>query len=780
MNQNPSTLHASVLAAPNRRRILNVHDNPEARHTLTRMLVRQGFAVTEADTGAAALLEVRRELPHLILMKHPRPGEDSDAVLGEIRRTPGAAQLPVILLSDPRPNDASPLGEAYDSADGWLTWPVTEEVLAATLHARLRIRQVENRLRETEARFRATFEQAAVGLGHLNFEGRWTWANERLARIFGYPREELLQLNSAELVARESRDSFIAQQRRIVLGEAENLAAELRCRRKDGSELWASFIVSVARDLEGKPLHLVAVVDDISVRKWTEANLSRIRAAIESSSEAVALFDVEGGVTYVNRAFTRLFGRRLEDLRGAWATHSLFADPAVGRSVYDAVRERHSWHGEVEMRGAAGQRLQVELRVGAICDEQEAVIGFIGLHTDISQRRELEAQFRRAQRLEALGKLAGGVAHDFNNLLTVIRGNAELLLMSSELLPKEGVDCLNNIVKASDSAANLTRQLLIFSRRQTLQPQPVNLNDLVRVLAKMLRRVIREDIRMECVQAADLPCVFADPGLLEQVLMNLVVNARDAMPQGGQLRIATEAVELAAGSASTHPEGRAGKFVCLRVSDTGVGIPADQLPRIFEPFFTTKQPGQGTGLGLATVDSVARQHHGWVEVSSRVGEGTEFPLFLPALAAPAAESGAGAPEPGLSRGTEGILLVEDEESVRRITRQVLLSAGYRICEAACGREAIAVWERQKNEIALLLSDMVLPDGVSGRDLAQRFRSDKPGLKVLLTSGHGPEIVSTDTTFFREHNICFLRKPASAPDLARAVRQCLDEPKRAVD
>lgn len=778
MNPSPATLKTSIIPAPNRQRILNVHDNPVSRHTLTRMLIRQGFAVTEADTAAAALLEVRRELPHLILMKHQLPGEDSDAVSDEVRRIPGAAHLPVLLLSDPGPNDACLLTEAHNGADACLTWPVSEEGLAATIHSLLRIRQVENRLRETEARFRATFEQAAVGLGHLNFEGRWTWVNQRLARIFGYPRQELLQLACADLMELEGRSSFVAQQRRILLGEAESFAVEPRCRRKDGSELWASFVVSVARDLEGKPLHLVAVVDDISVRKWTEANLSRIRAAVESSSEAVALFEVEGGVTYVNRAFTRLFGRRLEDLQGAWATRLLFADPAVGRSVYDAVIQRHGWRGEVEMRGAGGQRLQVELRLEAIRDEQDAVVGFIGLHTDVSQRRELEVQFQRAQRLEALGRLAAGVAHDFNNLLTVIRGNAELLLMSSERLPKEGVDCLNNIVKASDSAAHLTRQLLIFSRRQTLQPQPVNLNELVRGLAKMLRRVIREDIRMECVPAEGLPCVFADPGMLEQVLMNLVVNARDAMPQGGDLRLATETVELEAASASTHPEARAGQFVCLRVSDTGVGIPADQLPHIFDPFFTTKQPGQGTGLGLATVDSIARQHHGWVEVSSRVGEGSEFRVYLPAITPASVESDAGVRAMALPRGTEGILLVEDEASVRTITRQVLVSLGYQVREAEGGREAMAVWEGRKNDIALLLSDMVLPDGISGRDLAKRFRSDKPELKVLLTSGHGPEIVSADTAFFRDQKICFLRKPASALDLARAVRQCLDESKTA--
>lgn len=766
--------------APGRVRILVVNDNPTPRLALTRMLGRQGFAVAEADTSAAALLEIRRKLPDLVLLNENRRDGDLAEVLDSIRRIPGATHLPVILISAPCPDEGSPPAEPHSPADACLPWPVAGAVLAATNRACLRARQAESRVRETEARWRATVEQAAIGLGHLSLEGAWTWTNNRLCQIFGYGQQELLGRNSTDLIEREQRVSWSKLLRRMLAGGTESVATELPCQRKDGSDLWASFTVSVARDLEGRPRHLVAVVDDITIRKWTEANLSRIRAAIENASEAIAIHDVEGCVTDVNRAFTRLFGRRPADLPGPWPTRSLFANPAVGRAVCDRLARHQAWEGEPEMRGAQGRPLRVELRAHPIRDEQGTVIGFISLHKDLTQQRELETSLRRAQRLEALGRLSGGVAHDFNNLLTVMRGNAELLLMSSDRLPSEAVELLHNILKASDSAANLTRQLLIFSRRQALQPQAVNLNELVNGLAKMLRRVIREDIHMECVQAESLPFVFADPAMLEQVLMNLVVNARDAMPHGGQLRIATEALELEAIPTHGNPDAQPGRFVCLRVSDTGIGIAPEQLSRIFEPFYTTKEAGRGTGLGLATVDSIARQHRGWVEVSSRVGEGSEFRVYLPAIALatggpPTAEAGTSLP-----RGSESILLVEDEEAVRMITRQVLTSLGYRVYEAASGREALETWEQRKTEIALLLSDMVLPDGLTGRDLASRFCAAKPALKILLTSGYAPDALGQDTAFFRRSGVCFLRKPASAPELARVVRQCLDEEKPNAD
>jgi signal transduction histidine kinase/CheY-like chemotaxis protein len=413
----------------------------------------------------------------------------------------------------------------------------------------------------------------------------------------------------------------------------------------------------------------------------------------------------------------------------------------------------------------------VEIRTFPVKIQQKALV--LGVARGITERKQLEAQLRQAQKMEGIGQLAGGVAHDFNNLLAIMRGNADLLLMDAEQNPPQTNECLKHIAAAAERAATLTRQLLIFSRKQAMQSEPLVLNGLVQNLTKMLNRVIREDIRLECRYAERLPFVQADPGMLEQALLNLVVNARDAMPRGGQLLIATEAVSFDAAYARTHPDARPGEFVCLSVSDTGTGIAPEHLERIFEPFFTTKEPGKGTGLGLATVYGIVKQHRGWVEVFSRIGEGTTFRILLPAIPPPASLAVPPA-EAELCGGSETILLVEDDFSVRMITRRMLETFKYKVHEATCAREAVEVWGRHAAEIALLLTDMVMPEGVTGRELAEQLRAAKPGLKVIFMSGYSADVVGEDTKFFRKTGSYFLHKPCATAALIQTVRKCLDE------
>jgi CheY-like chemotaxis protein len=315
--------------------------------------------------------------------------------------------------------------------------------------------------------------------------------------------------------------------------------------------------------------------------------------------------------------------------------------------------------------------------------------------------------------------------------------------------------------------------LLIFSRKQVMQSQPVALNELIRNLTKMLKRVIREDITLACAYQEQLPFVQADPGMLEQVLLNLVVNARDAMAHGGKLVIATENVSLDAAHGRTNPEARSGDFVCLSVNDTGTGIAPEHLPRIFEPFFTTKEPGKGTGLGLATVHGIVKQHQGWVEVASRVDEGTTFKILLPAISTPGLNGVAGRTEADLRGGTETILLAEDDFSVRLITRRVLETLGYKVFEATTAEQALEIGGRHTVEIDLLITDIVMP-GMNGRELAQQLKVQKPNLKVICVSGYGAEVVGKDTDFLLRAKSHYLQKPFSASNLARTVRLCLDE------
>ena len=390
---------------------------------------------------------------------------------------------------------------------------------------------------------------------------------------------------------------------------------------------------------------------------------------------------------------------------------------------------------------------------------------------DITERKLLEAQFRQAQKMEAVGRLAGGIAHDFNNLLTAILGSAELLLDTLAPEAPERED-LEEIRKAAKRAGELTRQLLAFSRQQVLAPQVLDLNVLVANMEKLLRRLIGEDIELRTALARDLEAVKADSSQLEQVIVNLAVNSRDAMPQGGRLTIETANVELDQAYAEQHFPAQPGSYVLLAVSDTGTGMDAATMSRIFEPFFTTKETGKGTGLGLATVYGVVKQSGGYIWVYSEPGQGTSFKVYLPRVTeapqpAPAAPTRAAA-----LMGSETVLLVEDDEMVRNLARRMLEARGYTVLSASRGEDALGVVERHDGPIDLLVTDVVMP-GMSGRSVAQRLLGLRPGLKVLYLSGY------TDDAIVRhgmlEPGIAFLQKPFSADALARKVREVLDAP-----
>ena len=480
--------------------------------------------------------------------------------------------------------------------------------------------------------------------------------------------------------------------------------------------------------------------------------------------------------TWISDNVERLLGYTVAECNGP---QGLFdrVRPANGPSVTDGLdrliaEKQIARDYQVQHKNRGLRWVRDEQRL--VCDPQGAPVEIVGSWVDITERKTVEEQLRQSQKMEAVGQLAGGVAHDFNNMLAVIRGNAELLLMDEEHCPVEVREGLAQVLEASDQAANLTFQLLAFSRKHVLQPEPLMLNDVVVNLIKMLKRLIGENIDLQCHYAASLPHVHADPGMMGQVLLNLVVNARDAMPEGGQLRVATEQIRLDKARAELNPEARAGEFVCVKVSDTGTGIAPEILPHIFEPFFTTKEIGKGTGLGLATVYGIVQQHQGWVEVASQVGSGTTFKVCLPAIPSSAllvAPSEVGADVRG---GEETILLVEDNHSVRMTLRRVLESKGYKVCEAANGREALEVWQLHAAQIALLLTDIIMPEGMTGRELAERLRGHRPGLKVIIMSGHSSDILGHDTDFIRRTKSPFLQKPCSARVLLETVRRCLDE------
>lgn len=387
-----------------------------------------------------------------------------------------------------------------------------------------------------------------------------------------------------------------------------------------------------------------------------------------------------------------------------------------------------------------------------------------------SSFNNLEAQLRQSQKMESIGQLAGGIAHDFNNLLTVINGHASLISVGQNLSAK-AADSLKEILEAGKRASALTRQLMTFSRKQEFRPQVINLNEAVNTITKMLRRILGEDITLHVDFFPRLPSVKADLGMIEQVLLNLAVNSRDAMPHGGKLRIKTSALFIDPSAAQQNPEAAPGHYVCLSFADTGCGIAPEILPRIFEPFFTTKQMGRGTGLGLATVYGIVKQHQGWIAVQSNVGAGTTFQIYIPASSAPSAPVQMTLAEQTVIGGTETILVVEDEAPLLKLVLHILESHGYKVIGCGSGRQALEVWREQQERIDLLLTDLILPNGMTGTALAAILQKSKPSLKVLFTSGYNAERLAQEILPGVPVNL--LQKPFHARKLAEMVFQTLN-------
>ena len=713
--------------------------------------------------------------------------------------------------------------------------PAVKRALQQAEERRARLR-AEAASHESEEQFRAMFEVAAIGMAQADpHTGQFLRVNQKLCAITGYSAAELLQMRVSELTHPDDRQRDHEKFQAVVRGEASDYRIEKRYVRKDGTLAWVNVNMTVLRDAAGQPTRTMAAIENITERRQSEQRVRELNQVLRATGAVNALMVRErdpqrllaeaGQILVQTRGYRFAWigrveagsKRVVEQARagkdtGYFDTLTItWDDTPTGRGpIGTAIRTGQlvacqdiaadprmaPYREDAKARGIASMAAMPMIygsqvlgavavyseRAGAFDAEELSLLnelaGDLGFALQSieheQQRKQLESQLHQAQKMEAVGQLAGGVAHDFNNMLAIIRGNAELLLMNEEQLTADTRDGLTQVVNAAERAANLTRQLLAFSRRQVLQTQPLVLNEVVASLTRMLRRVIGENIDLQCDYAAPLPHVQADPGMMEQVILNLVVNARDAMPQGGQVRVTTERVSFAPADAQANPEVSAGAFVCLRVSDTGTGIAPEVLPRIFEPFFTTKELGRGTGLGLATVYGIIKQHRGWIEVASQVGQGTTFKVFLPAIPAPAGAVAA-APEAGadIRGGNEMLLLVEDDPAVRLTTRRVLESKGYRIQEATNAREALELWSSQAGEIALLITDIIMPEQTTGRDLAEQLWSLRPDLKVIFISGYSVEVLGKDTDYLQRTNCRFLQKPCSTRNLLDTVRRCLD-------
>ncbi len=498
---------------------------------------------------------------------------------------------------------------------------------------------------------------------------------------------------------------------------------------------------------------------------------ARFRELLEAAPDAILEIDRQDTVLLVNAATEQLFGYDRQELLGL-PLDRLLAERS--RGAYQRLRAACLAHPggrpqapeELSARRKDGREFFAEMTLNPAHSEEGGPITCA--IRDVTERKHLEEQLRQSQKMEALGRLAGGVAHDFNNLLTIIGGYSQMLLSGVRARDPARRD-LESIAEAANRASALTRQLLAFSRRQVVQPKVLDLNRLIARMHRMLRPVIGEDIELRLNLQRNLGRVKADPGQLEQVVMNLVVNARDALPQGGWITIETREIVLTADAAPVALP--AGTYVALAVSDSGEGIDAETLPHVFEPFFTTKLRGKGSGLGLSTVYGIVKQSGGEIQVSSEVGQGSTFRIYLPVFRAPAKRREIRAAPVRAATGEETILLVEDEAGVRRLAREMLLRQGYTVLEAASGPDALELWSQHGGAIDLLVTDVVMPQ-MSGRELAERLREARPDLKVLYMSGYTNDVIARHGVL--EAEVAFLQKPFAAESLGRKVRTVLDQ------
>ncbi|MGE0813783.1 MAG: PAS domain S-box protein [Vicinamibacterales bacterium] len=609
-------------------------------------------------------------------------------------------------------------------------------------------------LRESEERFRSLVDASPNVVLMTASDGRIAFANQRTEAMLGYTAGELIGQPVEILLPAAARTRHVQHCEafwKAPSTRAMNRGDYLMAHRKDGTDIAVEVGLTPIEMLGGT--FVMVTITDVSARKRAEDAVKRLAAFPQVNPNPVMELAPGGETTFVNTSAAAL----AHDLGLPGPAAMLPAN--VGAIVRACVE-------------GGQERLGVEQRVGGrvLSWSFYPIAGRGIVHayaSDITDRLALEAKLLQSQKMEAIGLLAGGVAHDFNNILSVMMMQAEVS-STADGVPGETLEGLQEIQACAERGADLTRQLLLFSRRQVMQPRQLDLNEVVTTLTKMLQRIIGEDITLELVLHASRLPARADAGMLDQVLLNLAVNARDAMPKGGRLRVETWQRQV--GDDRPHPDLAPGRYVGLSVSDTGCGIAADVLPRIFEPFFTTKEAGKGTGLGLATVFGIVRQHGGWLNVSSEVEQGTTFDIFLPAASGQTAAEAAGA-RPVVRGGTETVLVAEDERSVRMLISAILERRGYTVIEAASGVEALELWKTHKAAVSLLLTDLVMPDGVSGQDLARQLRIDRPDLRVVFSSGYSAEIAGRELSD-DEH---FLQKPFTTDVLLQMVREVLDEP-----
>jgi PAS domain S-box-containing protein len=765
-------------------RILIVEDLPTDAELAAREIqqVLESCVFQQVETREDYLAGLETFQPDLIISDYSMPHFDGLTALKlALERVP---LTPVIILTGAINEDTAVECMKAGAAD-YVIKEHIKRLGQAVIHAleqkqvRQERRRAEEALRESEGRYRTLVHTLPDAITVADPAGNITYVSPTTLHFYGYETEnEVFGHNILEWVHLNYQEQALNQME-MVLNGGFITNQEYLLYKKDGTTFFAEVSASCLKNSQGHTTGILVVVRDISERKEAEEQLLYQANLLQNVSDAIVATDLNFEITSWNQAAEALYG---------WP-----AREAIGQPVHEILQteypyeqyeqmqrrllEQGIWKGEVIQKHKDGAAINILASVSLIKDSTGKPVGAVAALRDITERKQaekaqakLEEQLRQAQKMESIGRMAGGVAHDFNNLLTVIQGYCGLMQAQ---IPSESplLEDLKQIQRTGERATALTRHLLAFSRKQILAPTPLDLNSLVTNLRKMLERLIGEDITLSTLLQPGLWTIIADPGQIEQVIMNLAVNARDAMPTGGMLTIETSNVQLDENYLRTQLEAPSGSCVMLAVTDTGCGMDESVLAQIFEPFFTTKEQGKGTGLGLATAYGIIKQSGGDITVYSEPGQGATFRIYLPAgegtmsdLAVPQASA-------VIRGGNETILLVEDEETVRKLARTALQGRGYAILEASHGGEALSLFEQHQELIDLLVTDVVMPR-MSGRELAEQLKALQPQLKVLFMSGYTDDAIVRHGLLAAE--VEYLSKPFSLNSLASKVREVLDK------
>lgn len=749
--------------------LLIAEDNDDLRAGIARILREHGFQVLEAADGAHAL-RCASGKPGLVLLDVRLPDMDGLDVCERLKSDPQTAGVPILMLSGAATSPEERVEGLERGADAYLVKPVDVAELLTYVRTLLRVRRAEAALREREELYRLLTENANDLICLVSVEGAIVYTSPSVLRFLGViPRSRFDHIHADDRsVAHQSWD-------RVIEGSKELLRFRLGSDRTGWK--WVESWWSLVR-YRGTS-HVMMVSREVSLRHEVEAALrerdERLDLVLESLPVGVAVMDADGNIVRHNRASERIWAgvkisadERYLQSRGWWHSNGQPIGPQEWASVRALRKGETSVNELIDIESYDGARKVIRNSACPLHNVNQEVVGVVVINEDVTERLKLEGQLRQAQKMEAIGHLASGVAHDFNNLLTIICGYSELLFHQTPSYDSKR-NYVAEIREAGERGAGLTRQLLAFSRQSVLAPRVLDLNEVVRDNERMLRRLIGEDIELTAILESSLMPVRVDPGQVSQVIMNLAVNARDAMPMGGKLTIETANIRLDEAFSDMHPEVQPGQYILLAMTDTGCGMSAEVQNHLFEPFFTTKAAGKGTGLGLATVYGIVKQSEGFIYVYSEAGRGTTFKTFFPVAKSDVSTGRSEQRMRATFPGTETILVVEDEDAVRTMIGLILRQAGYQVLEANRAAEAIQQSTEHSEAIHLLITDVVMPD-MGGRQLAERLQQLRPEIKVLYTSGYTDDAVVRHGIL--QADVAFLQKPFSVSTLTSKVREVL--------